>query len=51
MSQKVAVVTGASHGIGSTIALRLGRGIAVFANHVGSALDAEAVLASIAKAG
>src|ERR1700747_246864 len=45
---KVALVTGASRGIGSAIAERLGRdGFTVIVNYSGSAAEAEALVAKI----
>jgi 3-oxoacyl-[acyl-carrier protein] reductase len=50
--QKVAIVTGASRGIGRAVALTLAqRGFAVLVNYAGSARDAEEAVAAIAKAG
>jgi 3-oxoacyl-[acyl-carrier protein] reductase len=48
MSQKVAIVTGASRGIGAVIAERLaGLGFAVAVNYASSAREAEALVASL----
>lgn len=49
---KVALVTGASKGIGAEVAKRLGRdGFAVVVNHSNSAVEAEAVVATINASG
>src|SRR5262245_680640 len=49
---KVAIVTGASRGIGASIAERLARdGFTVVINYAGSAAPAEALAARIEKAG
>ncbi|NHF68042.1 SDR family oxidoreductase [Xanthomonas hortorum] len=51
-TQKVAIVTGASGGIGAAIAERLGRdGFIVVVNYAGNAASAEAVSANIEAAG
>ena len=51
-SSKVAIVTGASRGIGAAIAERLGRdGFTVIVNYSGSAAPAEAVAQKIEAAG
>lgn len=51
-SQKVAIVTGASGGIGSAVSERLGRdGFAVVVNYVGNAASADALVARIEAAG
>ncbi|MGI4839800.1 MAG: SDR family oxidoreductase [Janthinobacterium lividum] len=48
MTQKVAIVTGASRGIGAVIAERLaGEGFAVVINYASSAAEAEALVASV----
>ncbi|WP_226505405.1 SDR family oxidoreductase [Pseudomonas sp. MWU16-30317] len=48
MTQKVAIVTGASRGIGAVIAERLaGEGLAVVINYASSAAEAEALVASV----
>ncbi len=50
--QKVAIVTGASGGIGSAVSERLGRdGFAVVVNYVGNAASADALVARIEAAG
>lgn len=52
MSEKIAVVTGASRGIGRAIALKLaGEGATVIVNYNGSKERAEAVVAEILEAG
>jgi len=51
-TSKVAIVTGASRGIGAAIAERLGRdGFTVVVNYAGGAAAAEAVAAKIEAAG
>ena len=51
-SNRVAIVTGASRGIGAAIARRLGReGFTVIVNYAGNAAAAEAVVAEIETAG
>ncbi len=51
-SQKVAIVTGASGGIGSAVSERLARdGFAVVVNYVGNAASAEALVGKIEAAG
>ncbi|MCP3395381.1 SDR family oxidoreductase [Bradyrhizobium sp. CCGB12] len=51
-SGKIAIVTGASRGIGAAIAERLGRdGFAVVINYAGSAAEAEALAGKISQAG
>lgn len=51
-NQKVAIVTGASRGIGRSIAIRLARdGFAVVVNYAGNATKAEAVVAEIRATG
>ncbi len=51
-TQKVAIVTGASGGIGAAVAERLGKeGFTVVVNYAGNAASAEAVVAKIEAAG
>ena len=51
-TQKVAIVTGASGGIGSAVAERLGRdGFTVVVNYAGNAAAASALVAKIETAG
>jgi 3-oxoacyl-[acyl-carrier protein] reductase len=51
-NNKVAIVTGASRGIGAAIAERLGRdGFSVVVNYAGSAKAADAVVGKIVAAG
>lgn len=52
LNGKIAIVTGASRGIGASIAQRLGRdGFTVIVNYAGNATSAEAVAAEIEAAG